>query len=210
MTFIGRQEQPWRGLDPKTASAVLGQVNRHVAPRPMNAERTLVSWAPLSFYDDVLLYALRDDSTLPAITKYALRRRREIFVMDGTPVPILAANAAAPLKLSRETVVDYARFFTSHVWHYGLPHALVERMEEVPSAALMTEEQSLIVNQVIHPARVRTSPDIKDVFEVQACFVVDRRLVQRHLRILTDGRVQCAPDKVLVENLPPAMEQRMF
>ena len=210
MTFIGRYEQPWRGLDPDTAKTVLGQVNRHVAPRPLRQDRTAISWAPLSFYDDLLLYALRDGSTMPAITKYALRRGREIFVLDGTPAPILAANASAPIRLNTETIVDYVRFFTAHVWHHGLPHTLVERFDALTTVALMNDEQQMIVKQVLRPVRVSMSQMAPGGFELRACFMADRQLVDRHLLIHTDGRVHCAPDRVLVDNLPPLMERSMY
>ena len=210
MTFIGRYEQPWRGLDPDTAKTVLAQVNRHVSPRPMRHDRTLMSWAPLSFYDDMLVYALRDDSTLPAITKYALRRKREIFVLDGTPSPIMAANAAAPLVLTDANIIDYVQFFTSHVWHHGLPYTLVERADDIASLPLMTEQQQMIMRQVVRPARVSESAQAPDAVEVQACFMADRRLVDRRLLVHTDGRVLCAPDMLLVDDLPPQLERSMY
>ncbi|MEO0393251.1 MAG: hypothetical protein AAF213_08390 [Pseudomonadota bacterium] len=130
----------------------------------MSPERTVISWAPLSFYDDVLLYALRDESTLPAITKYALRRKREIVVLDGTATPIMAANEIAPLQLSRDTVVDYARFFTAHVWHHGMPGMLIERLEEYSAAPLMAEEQALVMGQVLRPVQLRDSDQAPDAF----------------------------------------------
>lgn len=209
MTILSARNLQMRPLEPDTARAVLRQINRQFEPRPLPRATTTLTWAPLPFYADMLLYACRDSATIPAITKYVLRRRHQVFVLDYTAAPILAANAAAPLQLDIKTVADYARFFTSFVWHKNQPQFLVERVEDIPAAADLSDEKKMILGQVLRPLRVHASADFENAFEIDACFISGRELVSRRLLILEDGQMRCSPDQRLMEDASLMMESGM-
>ncbi|MEM6902591.1 MAG: hypothetical protein AAF556_05070 [Pseudomonadota bacterium] len=210
MTFIPRLDRKMQPLTADTAKAVLHQINRHFTARPMAVKSTEVSWMSLSFYDDVLLYAATDYSVMPALTKYALRRGNEVFVIDHTPAPILAANQAAPLRLDDTTAVDYLKFFTRFVWRMGEPQWLVESTADLPSFSAMAASDQRRITAALHGIRKRPAGDaFPDGFIIDACFVSGVTLVSRRLLVPADGNVRSAPDRVLFEGRPVTMEMPM-
>ena len=190
-------------LEPALVSAVLRQVNPYFEPRRLGAETTRVEWCSLPFYEDVLLYAFTDHAVMPAFAKYALRRRGDIFVIDYTPSPIMMANRAAPLRLSRETVGAYAKFFSRFVWRHDLPQLLVERIDDLPLIRTLDRHQHPLLSTALRPMQVVPSRDGHlGTYEIDACFLSGISLVSRRLQVLADGNVRCSPDRVLVEFLP--------
>lgn len=210
MTFIPRLDRKMQPLAPETGKAVLHQINRHFTSRPMQVKSTEMSWMSLPFYDDLLLYAATDYAVIPALTKYVLRRGTEVFALDYTPNPIMAANQSAPLQINDDNVVDYLRFFTRFVWRMGEPQWLIETTADLPGFTAMGASDQRRINAALHPIRKRPAGDaFPDGFVVDACFVSGVTLVSRRLLVPADGNVRSAPDRVLFDGKPVTMDVQM-
>ncbi|MBV6631960.1 MAG: hypothetical protein KI792_02890 [Alphaproteobacteria bacterium] len=210
MTFIPRLDRKMQPLAPETGKAVLQQINRHFTARPMAVKSTELSWMSLPFYDDMLLYAATDYSVIPALTKYVLRRGTEVFPIDYTPTPIMAANQSAPLTLTSDNAVEYLRFFTRFVWRMGEPQWLIESPADLPALSTMAASDQRRIQAALHPIRIRSAGDaFPDGFVIDACFVSGTTLVSRRLLVPADGNVRSAPDRVLFDGKPVTMEMQM-
>ncbi len=71
-----------------------------------------ISSQQLSFYPDVTFLIVKDPTWEPANAfVYVLEHEGDLTVLDGTSPPIHALNGAGLLRVDRETVIDYLRFF---------------------------------------------------------------------------------------------------
>jgi hypothetical protein len=91
--------------------------------------QTSVETLSLPFYPNTLL--LRFDKDLPqAAPLWYLKLPREIVALEGSIANIHYANAAAPLRLTAETVADYLKFYLYFARRSWLDGAVIAPQEE--------------------------------------------------------------------------------
>ncbi|MBF0465624.1 MAG: hypothetical protein HQK88_02690 [Nitrospirae bacterium] len=117
--------------DNDTRKLLLAAIAKDIEPVTLPEDVTTVQVAELPFYEEFKCYAI-SDTTLPhPNTRYALYKPGDFHRMNWTNPPIYYVNEIAPIKLDRDTVAPYARFFFHFVRGQLGRFIIVEKPEDV-------------------------------------------------------------------------------
>ncbi len=121
----------FQALSASEADKLIAAVADEIDPVTLPAGKTQIFAAELPFYEEHKLYMMNDTTLPPPNARYMLYKPGDVSMMNWTNEPIYAVNERAPIKLSRKTMVPYAKFFFHYVRGQLGRFIIVEKPEEV-------------------------------------------------------------------------------
>ncbi len=121
----------FEALNPEATKELLAAIASEIAPVTLPLDKTLAQVAPLPFYPEYKFYALTDMTLPPPNVRYMLYKPGDVSLMNWTNEPIYSVNERAPIKLDRNTLVPYAKFFFHYVRGQLGRFIIVENPEDV-------------------------------------------------------------------------------
>ena len=138
-------------LDAAAADKLIAAIADEIDPVKLPAGKTSIFAADLPFYEDYKLYMMNDTTLPPPNARYMLYKPGDVSLMNWTNEPIYAVNERAPIKLSRKTMVPYAKFFFHYVRGQLGRFIIVEKPEEVVWLANATDKEKADVAAQLMP-----------------------------------------------------------
>ena len=138
-------------LDAAAADKLIAAIADEIDPVKLPAGKTSIFAADLPFYEDYKLYMMNDTTLPPPNARYMLYKQGDASLMNWTNEPIYAVNERAPIKLSRKTMVPYAKFFFHYVRGQLGRFIIVEKPEEVVWLANANDKEKAEVAQRLMP-----------------------------------------------------------
>lgn len=119
----------WNPVSGEELEGFLEQVSPIDGKYKTSSQTTKVAWRSLPFYDQVALIRVSDSSWAPqSLNIYYLTLEGNLYRLNGTSPPIHEVNAAAPIRVTEDNVLDYLRFFCFFVRGEEGPFLIVEDM----------------------------------------------------------------------------------
>lgn len=119
----------WNSVEGEQLAGFISQVNPVDGKYKCSEATTGIAWRPLPFYDNVVLIRMQDTNWAPSnLRLYYLAKEGELFRLNGTSPPIHEVNAAAPVKITEENILEYLRFFCFFVRGEEGPFLITEDM----------------------------------------------------------------------------------
>lgn len=157
----------------------------------------------LPFYKDFALYQASSRATWPLMAIRFLRHGDQVFVLDGSPVPLREVNRREGLQLTAETVIPYLGFFFDSVRGSGDGFRLVGRMDDVPFHADADDEaRRQVADRLVPLTLVGTTPN---GFALDGTMLFQTGLYSARFVVSAEGEVTTMGEKLLVEKVPASV-----
>jgi len=188
-------------LDRYSAEKMLRIVRPYLHNLPMSPDTTEVRVRNVPFYGTFRLYSFTDRSVHPPQTHFALHKPGNLHIFDLNHKSIYEANSNAPLRLTRENVMDYVRFFFTLARQKIENIHLVEKLDDIPFTDLpnedMAEELGQLVQPLIHAPQAANHP-----YELMATVMFRDALFSATIGIDEKGIVKVSDHTLLADELP--------
>lgn len=200
-------ELVWEPISSEARVELAGLINPVDDEREIG-EETEITAACLPFYcENVRLLRLRDARwSSDNLTLYYLRHEDELYRLDGTSPPIHRINAykrdeRSLLVLTKESILDYLRFFCFFVRGEEGPFLITESIdqEEIPHD-LARAEQTVIAN-ACHPAWLSCLAAVPGTFFASALVYYSNAVFGADFKVLETGVVEMLDDEPVAANL---------
>lgn len=141
----------FKTLDSAAADKLISDIASDISPVTLTPGKTSVQVADVPFYDEFKFYALSDSTLPPPNTRYILYKPGDVSLMNWTNEPIYSVNERAPIKLERQTIIPYAKFFFHYVRGQLGRFIIVEKPEEVVWLTNANDKEKADVAQRLMP-----------------------------------------------------------
>ncbi|MCB1592765.1 MAG: hypothetical protein KDI90_09970 [Alphaproteobacteria bacterium] len=194
-------QEAFKKLELEEVAMIVDQVNKQVEGSLFDPLETTILSIELPFYPGYRFLDIADHATNPPLQRYALERDKAFTLMDWTYRPIYAVNEKAPLTLDQENVLEYVRFFFSHVRGRHGRFILAESLESInwkeePSPA---ERKSL--GKMVDPLKVLEKLR-NGVFKLEARMMLKDTLFKTDIYIEPNGKIVMGAHEILLEKMP--------
>jgi hypothetical protein len=155
----------------------------------------------LPYYTNGILYDATQADQHPALHHQWVMSGSFIYNMNGDPTLLYDFNNRVPLVLDRTTVMDYIRFYFSHI--VG-PHGLSWIIDTVEDLHLM-EEPTPALRKALHDKIVPLSLNASlsgGGYQCRASLLVEQTLFSVFIDVNNQGRVGVELGRVLADLLP--------
>lgn len=192
----------------KNAVASVTQVTELVSTVPLanlSPETATVQVATLPFYEAFTFYALSDRALLSPNTYYLLHKSSgsstdgaryqpgEIVLLDWTNEPIYNLNCRAPIKLDRQSIVPYVKFFLHYVRGRLGSFSIVERIDDIAWQPTATDRDKACIAEKLMPATYQgVGPD--QLLTVSATVVFRNALFRTDIKVAPRAMEVIDPD----------------
>ena len=145
--------ETWNAVEGEQLAGFIAQVNPVDGKYKCSEQTTKIAWRPLPFYDQVVLIRLQDPNWAPAhLRLYYLANKGELFRLNGTSPPIHEVNAAAPVKINEDNILDYLKFFCFFVRGEEGPFLIAEDINDEHIPEDMDDKTRAVVEGTARPA----------------------------------------------------------
>lgn len=194
-------QEAFKKLEVEEVARIIDQINKLVDGSLFDPLDTTILAIELPFYPGYRFLDIADHATNPPLQRYALEREGTYTLMDWTYRPIYAVNEKAPVSLDQANVIEYVRFFFSHVRGRHGRFIMAESLESInwkeePSPA---ERKSL--GKLVEPLKVMEKLR-HGVFKLEARMMLKDTLFKTDIYVEPNGKVVMGNHDILLEKMP--------
>ncbi len=189
-------------LDRLEVEDVLERTKKSFDGIAFNAENTVIMSRDLPFYEGYRFFDMADHTHMPAARRFLLMKDNDVVVMDFTNTPIYALNSKVPIKLDRDTVKDYVRFFFTFVRGRHGRFIIVETVDDIAWREEPPPAARKSISKLIKPIAFHSSDKGDGSFFMQAQMMFRDSLFQADVLVKPDGLVQLSNESLLIEDMP--------
>jgi hypothetical protein len=189
-------------LDQLETADVLERISSHLHGGKIPAENCVIMTRTLPFYPDYKFFDIASHSVMPALRRFVLEKDSDVVVLDFTNVPIYALNTRAPVKITKDNVSDYVRFFFTFVrgrhGRFQITESIddIQWREEPPPAARKA------VGKMIEPLQLKEGKKDGEDYHLTACMMFRDSLFQAEVTVTPQGSVHLSRERLLIEDMP--------
>lgn len=187
------------------ATHILDCLNEYaVGSKFENGNCRLISHA-LPFYNGYDLFEVSDFDNFPARVISFLYKsggtKDDIFILDGSNMPIYGVNKISPLFLSEKNIASYARFFFHYVsGKFGRFH-IIDSVDDIN----WREEPALAgrkaLTKMIEPLAF-VKEDAQGNYHLKATIIFKSSLFESSIIVAENGDVSINNQEMLIEDIP--------
>lgn len=199
------QDDNWTNVTGEELEGFLEQVNPIDGKYKTSAESTKVSWRPLPFYDQVVLIRVQDSGWAPEnLTLYYLTLEGNLFRLNGTSPPIHEVNAAAPIKVTEDNVLEYLHFFCFFVRGEEGPFLIVEDIDN-PYLPEMDDKTHTVIEGSVRPASYEGQNE-QGYYLCDGIVFYSNALFIANFAVQPSGMIEMLDDQPIAPDLPVKVE----
>ena len=185
------------------AVATASEASAEAASAASAASAFKVKRFPLSFYEKAALLELREVAGgIGGGSTWVLENEGVFYRLDGSSAPIHDVNEAASIKVSRDTAVDYVRFFCFFVNGDEGPFFIVDSLDhpvfikdKIAAKDRETREKALREPEVLEVTAEGT-------FIVSAVVMYGNALFDAKLAVTETGLIEMIDDEPIAGDIP--------
>lgn len=192
----------WNPVTGEELQGFLDSVNPIDGKYKVSAQTTSVSWRSLPFYERVVLIRVQDSSWTPKnLNIYFLTLDGNLFRLNGTSPPIHEVNAAAPIKVTEENVLEYLRFFCFFVRGEEGPFLIAEDMDNPDLPQDMDAQTRSVIEGTIRPATYEGKNE-QGFFLCDGVVFYSNALFIANFAVQPTGMIEMLDDEPIATDLP--------
>ncbi len=162
---------------------------------------TIVMERPLPFYKGSKFYDIADHRTMPPARRFAIAIKDDVMVLDFTNAPIYQLNEKTPIRLTKDNVSDYVRFFFSFVRGRHGRFLIVESVDDIQWREEPPPAARKAVGKLIAPITLLPD-DGSGAYRMTAQMMFKDSLFQASIAVTPDGQVKIGGEQLLIEDIP--------
>lgn len=190
-------------LDPTQAARMTERLNPYMdmAFSPQNA--TVMVHA-LPFYEGYSLVEVsRHDQHPPMVRAAVCDDKNNVTILNWTNEPIHKLNAAVPISLDDNNMMDYVRFFFTYVRGKHGRFIVIDSVDDIEWREEPAPAGRKALGKMIEPMHVtKRESDGTTIFAV--CIVFRDSLFTAEAHVKPDGMIVLQNEELLVEDIPVA------
>lgn len=187
-------------LDKKESQTVVDSINPALEGGSFDAETVTILAQNLSFYPGYRFLDIADFSAVPALQRFAVHSRDRTVLLNGTNEPIYELNKNIPVKLDKDNIFDYARFFFSHVRGRHGRFIITESVENIAWREEPPPAVRKAVGQLLEPLELSGMEG--GAFKLTARILFRDSLFRAVITVKPDGTVGISQEELLLEDIP--------
>jgi hypothetical protein len=196
----------WNAVTGDELVGFLDQVNPIDGKFKASPDSTKVEWRSLPFYEQVVLIRVTDPKWAPRNLKiFFLTNQGNLFRLNGTSPPIHEVNAAAPIKLTEENVLEYLRFFCFFVRGEEGPFLIVEDMDNPDMPKEMDDQTRSVIEGTIRPATFEGMNE-QNFYLCDGVVFYSNALFIANFAIQPGGMIEMLDDEPIAADLPVTID----
>lgn len=193
--------EAFKKLEVEEVAAITDQVNRLVDGTLFDPLETTILAIQLPFYPGYRFLDIADHATNPPLQRYALERDSTYTLLDWTYRPIYAVNEKAPLTLDQENVLEYVRFFFSHVRGRHGRFVVAESLENIQWKEEPSPAERKSLGKLVEPLKIVEKLK-HGVFKLEAKMMLKDTLFKADIYVEPNGKVVMGNHDILLEKMP--------
>jgi hypothetical protein len=194
-------ERAFRKLDAEETAKVLQFVNQKLEDSPFEGDAVQIAVQDLPFYPDHQFMEVTDHANVPARTVQAIYKPGEATILNWTNEPIYKLNEELPIRLDKENITLYVRFFFTYVRGRHGRFLIVESVDDIQWKDDPPPAARKAVSKLIQPV---TITDIAEdgTTTVLANMVFKDSLFRAKVHVSSKGAISMSEEELLIENMP--------
>lgn len=191
--------QSWSLLDRDQAHAVLNTIRSKGEGALFTPVTSEIKVSSLPFYKNFRLYRMTNYASLPIFTMDFLSDGDTFYHLNGSPAPVMAANTQAPVILSLQTVIPYARFYCRYVVSEDGDVEIVDDLEALPFFDSIEEDEQARIKRH-HNTGAPVHDERSDTYTFRATLVDAGSLTRADVVISSEGEVSFREERMLLHD----------
>jgi hypothetical protein len=192
----------WNSVTGEELQGLLDQINPIDGRYRTSAQSTQVAWRTLPFYEQVVLVRVKDPSWSPKnLVIYYLTMQGQLYRLNGTSPPIHEVNAAAPVRITEENVLDYLRFFCFFVRGEEGPFLIAEDVDAPDMPKATDERTRSVIAGTIRPASYEGTNPAGHML-CDAVVFYSNALFLANFAVQPSGMIEMINDEPIAADLP--------
>lgn len=181
---------------------VLGEINPALKGGGFKSDSVTVLGQEISFYQGYRFLDIADHSQSPPHRRFVIHKPGEVVVLDGTNEPIYKLNERAPIVLIDENIVDYAKFFFTHVRGRHGRFLIVESVDDVSWREEPPPGARKAMGKIVSPVAL-LGKDERGAFLLSACMIFKDSLFRTRIHVQPgNGIVSLSDEEIAIEDMP--------
>lgn len=191
----------WNSVTGEELAGFLDQINPIDGKYKVSPNTTEVAWRSLSFYENVALIRVQDNTWPNKKLKiYYLTDAGELFRLNGTSPPIHDVNARAPIRVTEENVLDYLKFFCFFVRGEEGPFLIAESVDDHYMPQDMDPQTKSVIEGTVRPATFEGMND-QGFFLTSAVVYYSNALFIANFAVQPGGMIEMLDDEPIASDL---------
>lgn len=188
-------------LDLAEVATILDRINPLFDGAQFDPVETTIMAIDMPFYPGFRLLEISDHTGAPPMQRFVVYSPEKAVVMNFTNEPIYQLNKELPIKLDKDTVCDYVRFFFTYVRGRHGRFLIAESVDDInwkedpPPAARKAIGKMLKLLNV-------TDAGKDGGFKLEATMMFKDSLFKSDVKVTPDGSVSLTDEELLVEDMP--------
>jgi hypothetical protein len=163
--------------------------------------QTTIMALDLKFYPGHRLLDIADYSVMPALQRFVIQGPKKTLVLNFTNEPIYALNKDIPIRLDRENVHDYVRFFFTYVRGRHGRFQICENVDDIHWKEEPPPAARKAIGKMIKPIALKDI-DKDGTYHLEACMVFKNSLFRSKVTAAANGMVSLKDEELLIEDMP--------
>jgi len=196
-------DESYTKLKLEEVAAVIDVLNKDIEGSIFDPLETTILSIDVPFYSNYKFLNIADHATNPPLQRYAFQRGNEqdFTIIDWKYDTIYNLNAKASISLNEENVIEYVRFFFSHVKGRHGKFTICETADHIQWKDEPPQEVKKSLNQSIRPLELKEKR--KDgVFVINAFMMLKDALFSVQVFVDPTGKVTMSDHEILIEDIP--------
>jgi len=195
-------DQNWNPVLGEELAGFLDQINPIDGKYKTNPASTKVAWRALPFYERVVLIRVQDSAWSPKhLNIYYLTMDGNLFRLNGTSPPIHEVNAAAPVTITEDNVLEYLRFFCFFVRGEEGPFLIAEDIDNPDLPKAIDAQTRTVIEGTIRPATYE-GKNAQGFFLCDGVVFYSNALFIANFAVQPSGMIEMLDDEPIAADLP--------
>lgn len=190
-------------LEPDKTEQVLSLINPKLESGLFEPAETTILSIDLPFYPGWEFFDIADYGAAPPRKTYALHEKQtgNIVLLDWSNQPIYELNKHVPIKLDKEIVPLYVRFFFTHVRGKHGRFGIVENVDDIAWKEDPPPAARRAIGKMLFPITFQKQTETGE-YHLKACMTFKDSLFKADIFIDPTGQTRLANEELLIEDMP--------
>lgn len=188
-------------LQPSDIQSVLEQLNPLFEGSIFDPEHTTILSQNLSFYPGYQYLDIVSYKTTPPLRRLVLYSKQQSVILNFSNIPLYAFNKELPIKLDKNNIDDYVRFFFKNVQGEHGSFLIVENVDDIHWKEEPPPSARQAVGKMITPL-TQDKVDDRGFYNLSACMIFKDSLFKVRIKIDIVGQVTISDEHLLIEDIP--------
>lgn len=196
-------DEAFTKLEIDEIAILLDHINKDIDGSVFDPLETTILAINVPFYQGYRFLNIADHATNPPLQRFIFQKNdtNDFVIIDWTYKTIYALNKAAPISLNDDNVLEYVRFFFSHVKGRHGNFIVCESLDSIQWKDEPTSDIRKKVADIVVPLNIKEKRK-NGTYIIEAFMMLKDSLFKVDIYVEQNGKVVMSDHEILLEKLP--------